>query len=691
VGTEAIAPPQETTTPVGAEVVPVSHEDALAQYAAADRAFRVSRWQRAMVAPHLAGAGTWAYGECAHLIEMAAHQPLAVGASTAALATGAMYLTRYGALRTVFTHRWSLRFWLAGTTATLWSTLAAVLDTGTTPGWLLTGALAGTTVTLAGRWWQDHRIVAGPVPSQLPAADEDEDTEDEVLAAPITGADRIVERWETFLSAKGKKFAHSILAGERELATGWAFEIVLDPDHNTFDDLVPARPKIAGVMGLAPADIVIELHPDGDYSRGLISFLTTNPLKDGVAYTGPRYDNGYVASGPYADGDGWGSVQLTDHVATVINGLVTGDPGSGKSVFLENLGMSALHSRRWKVLYNDGSIDNDSSPILSNYMTASDYGLTGAWAQLAAVKEYMTGRGIENAALPEDVRGVNPSPARKGLLWIIDELHLLLKADQDFAKELEIVVRLGRKKGVAVWCATQGLDLNLDFAGNSTLRDILTSRNVVCFYTSSKYAHNLINGPTMAPYTLPTDGGWAYLRAAGSNRAAMLRTDFTQDMSPWARALPNEPWGDDEVGELALGAYIAEAHRSPEQSMADARIALETYKQTRRLGLPSGTPAAVLARAANPWADLTDRVAELVPLPLTIAVEEPEDASVTKKAAIVTELARRGRSTTGELAAALGFELSVVSQALRRAAGNEEVRDCGHGKWESIPTRVGAA
>jgi hypothetical protein len=666
----------KTSTDPGKEIVRVDRDAMLRNQFQAVRAAEVRRWHREMAAPVAAFGGTWLLGESAHLIELAAQQPLCVAASAAATTACATFLARWR-LAKVWSPRWSSRFWAAGASATGWDALAAVAGPHWAPGWLLTGGLAAATAGLAGRWWREHRLHV--TPQLMPAAPVDEDDEDDdVSAEPVTGGTRIQERWETFFSARGKKFENSILTGETELATGWQFECLLDPDKNDVGDLVPVRRRIAAVMGLSAADILIEPHPTGAEDRALLSFLIVNPLKDGVPYQGPRYDCGFIDVGMFADGTGWGSVQITDHENSVINGLATGDPGSGKSVFLENLGMSALHSRRWKVFYCDGSEDADSSVLLNDHMTWSTAGLNGAWAQLEAVKKYMRARGLETRSIGGDVRGVNPSPERIALLWIIDEFHRLAKADQKFASEIEAVVRLGRKKGVAVWVATQGLGLD-DFAGMPKLRDILTSRNIVAFYSSSKYAHTLVSGVNIAPNTLPTGGGYAYLSRPGMpNRAAMLRTDFAPDMTPWARALPDAPW--DKLGLLSVRKIMDQHRVSPEEARDQAMTALADYTRALEVELMLGDddepepPAKPMG-----FSDLRARLSALGDLRVV-----PEDAVKTSKTdAIIDELRKRGTATTGEIAKAVGVGLSTVSTTLGRAAKKpgSGIEDRGQGKW----------
>lgn len=660
--------------------------------------------RRAMAAPVIASTGTWLTGEAAHLVELAAHQPWTVAAGTAASTACATCATRWWLGRKrVWRGKWFWRFWASGATAAGWTALASVAGPHWAPGWLLTGTLTTATVGLAGRWWREHRIQ--PATANEHDTDTVEDGTDTVaepaktstqvtepVMETVTEAGRIQQRWDDYLADQGKPFQNSWLVEPKELPVGWEFELILDPHKNEYNDLQPKRGKIAAVMGVDINDIQIESHPTRDQSRAVLKVLIANPLADGIDYYGPRYDNGYIAVGPWRDGTGWGSVRIADHKSSVMNGLVSGDPGAGKSVFLENLGMSALHSGRWLVFYCDGSPDNDSSPILSNYMTVSAAGIKGAWEQMEAVEEFMDGRGKENAALPPDIRGVDPSPERLGLLWIIDEFHALARADKRFASELESRVRVGRKRGAAVWTATQGLDLNLDFAGISTLRDILTSRNVVSFYSSSTYAHGLINGPVIAPHTLPSDGGYSYLRAAGSNRAAMLRTDYSDDMTPWARRLPPLSLEKDEIAELTVGDYIRRNQTTPEQSQANARRALEEYKKTRRLEITTGQPRqkSTPAPAQNEFSDLVGKM----PAALTSAdlrVVTGGAAKPSKKEAILTELRDRGEATTGDIAKATGFDLSLVSTTLARSAQKGDVRDAGHGKWAAVSSGEGVA
>jgi hypothetical protein len=555
----------------------------------------VHRWQLAVTAPLFAGAGTWVYGQCTHAIAEAADAPVTTAGYAALGAAIGVFVVRYG-LRKVFVKRWSMRYYLAGMVATAWSAAAAMV--GPTP--LLTALLAVSAFLLGGNWYREHRLSVRParVPKSQRVvwrrrdlvrvddsgdlvADEDDELDDfsdneagsEIELATASKRltpERIVEVWNDKIARK--RLAGSTLTLTKRLPNSVQFDVQLDPDENQDEDLPGVMRFLAGQLKLAESDLIPERHPSRDASRATLTVVTSNPLTSGIPYKGPRYLDGWVGVGLLADGSGWGEVCLADHKNSVFNGLVCGDPGSGKSVFLENLGMSALHSGKWKVLFCDGSEDADSSTLLSDYMTWSEAGIAGAWRQLKAIKHYMTGRGKENKKLPKEIRGVNPSSERVAVLWIIDELHRLLadpKTGAKFAAELEQVLRLARKKGVAIWAATQGLELTGDFAGNAMIRTVLTSKNVVAFYSASKYSHTLINGPTIAPHTLPMDGGYALLAGVGAKRGAMLRTDFADDMTPWAEGL-DDAFDFDPTGKLLMGPFIAHYSQTLDERRAES-------------------------------------------------------------------------------------------------------------------------
>ncbi|MCI2424330.1 ATP-binding protein [Saccharopolyspora sp. K220] len=621
------------------------------------RELHIRAWQKSVVTPPVTSALTWGTGQCAHLLALQADTSMFGAAALAGFTVGGAAFVVRVAGKKVFVKRWESLYWTTAGTITAWITIATI--TGAT--WTLTALLALAMIVLARPWWHAHPTPA-PAQLELPSGAAELPA---LEAAPATQetdhiVDEILDRWYTFIDKPGR-LDGSVLTEHVELPHGQRFDVHLDRDRHTIKDVLDLKPRIAAVMGplgMSIDDILIEQHTANgvtDHGKATITFTTTNPLKDGVPYQGPRYDNGWIAVGPWRDGQGWGSIRLADHNASVFNGLVTGDPGTGKSVFLENLGMSALASGCWKVFYTDGSEDADSSSLLNDHMTWSQAGIEGAWRSLAAVKDYLAYRGVENNALPADIRGVNPSPERMGLLWIIDELHRLAAADPAFALELAQVVRLGRKKGVAVWGATQGVDLKEDFGGVTALRDILTSRNVVAFYSSSTYAHTMISGAKIAPNTLPNDGGYAYLKTPGMMRAAMLRTDYSQDMTPWARQIPEYPW--DEGGWLSVRKHLEAHNTDQEEKREEAQRRLQAMRIRLQHGLDIDHDDATRPSKNNPGSGPLAALFALIPTPAfadettatSSTANDDERDELDRLHHAILGLVREGVTATGDI------------------------------------------
>ncbi|MFC7344612.1 hypothetical protein [Saccharopolyspora griseoalba] len=160
------------------------------------------------------------------------------------------------------------------------------------------------------------------------------------------------------------------------------------------------------------------------------------------AYKASRYENGKIA----IDGH---SIELVGNTGRVFNGLVTGYPGTGKTMFLETLGMAALASGSWKVLYTYG-VDG-ARPGFSNTPVRWGSGTEAAWQHLAAAKNHIEWSSAENATA--GLRGLIPSPARQSLLWIIDELDRLCAVDPAFGAELTRITHAGGRNGMAVWAS----------------------------------------------------------------------------------------------------------------------------------------------------------------------------------------------------------------------------------------------
>ncbi|WP_224389083.1 hypothetical protein [Pseudonocardia sp. ICBG1293] len=85
----------------------------------------------------------------------------------------------------------------------------------------------------------------------------------------------------------------------------------------------------------------------------------------------------------------------------VRNGLVTGEPGSGKSACLEAIGLGLAASGCWHVFFGDGDPDGGSSPVLNDVADWAESGPDGVLAQLGAVEAALEVRSLLKSTLTE--------------------------------------------------------------------------------------------------------------------------------------------------------------------------------------------------------------------------------------------------------------------------------------------------
>ncbi|WP_219414162.1 ATP-binding protein [Pseudonocardia nigra] len=295
---------------------------------------------------------------------------------------------------------------------------------------------------------------------------------------------------------------------------------------------------------------------EDDEGRAWLTIVTRDVLKDGVPYGGPRYHDGRIPVGLHADGTGEAEYVAVDEVGAR-SGLVTGDPGSGKTALLEAIAMAKRHSGVWKVLFGDGDPEGGSSPTLNRIADWPEAGPHGVMRQLRAVEALIKVRSLlkptlvaaaggelrqmrpEEASTAHGVREIRPCRSFPGYVWILDEFNRLandpvLKED-NFIGRMENVVRIGRKYGVVLLVGTQSL-LGADYGGSTPLRAYLAARNAFIMRSTNRSEQHTLNGVAVAPGTLPKGGGYAY--AVGSGRLSLLRVAWSPTMSDWAAEFP---------------------------------------------------------------------------------------------------------------------------------------------------------
>ncbi len=702
-----------------------------------DRSMRIQAGHHARRLPYLAtaatyGAGWGAFG-IAELAEVAAGP---AGHNGAVAGIVGLCAAASGVLRITYRHgiapRWRARWWTAAAAASGWVSVAAATGPHT---WSMTAALAAGATAIAAGWQRAHAV---PNPSEQPApapAPVIETTDEADLGAILA------ERWADHIGAKDGPLPGAMLTGRTDLPNVIRWMVQTPPGKFSFDTLLGSLPRIAAGLRLGQAKVVLE--PDsGDESVAWLSVLTRDELAEGVPYTGPRYfsesaRDGRIPAGPHADGTGWADYAAVDGVGCR-NGLVTGEPGSGKSAFLEVIALGLTASVRWTVLFGDGDPGGGSSPLLNRLAHWAGAGPDAALAQLTAIEELLelrtalkatltagpdgTPTPITDPRLQLPLRELLPSPAFPGVCWIIDELHRLTQDEwlksQKFGERLEKIARIGRKYGIVMLAGTQSL-LADDFGGNTKLRAYLAARNNFAFRNGNKSEQHVVAGLKIAPAALPTGGGYAF--STGTGRISMLRVAWARDLSPYLTELTDTTLDPDSDRILA-------AHRPPEAAdpavlYADAMAVLRA-KRTGHTHHPAGPPPAApqapdhphsrpdqlgngpvqpgLDGVMIPAALTVHNVIPIRPRPTTVGgpVETGHHSEDTAAALSDTQrcvydalnsLGWKQLVRTGQLADLTGLRPPSVSKALNVLVDRGLAVRKGHGEYQSAAVAAEAA
>ncbi len=508
-----------------------------------------------------AGWGAWAIAETAATPD--ARSAVVVG-------TVAVTAIALPVLRGIFRHRipesWRRRWWLTGIPAAGWVDVAAVHGPDS---WAMTGVLVVGGAALSARWWAEWEV---PNPGGL--------TEPEpVYERPVLDMSRaaqIEQAWTTRVAGGRNPVAgRALLTGRTELPNGttqWVVE--LDPEGSVgATEFITKSAPIARALRMKASNVIAERLPGDDdrEDRALLTIVTRDLLSAGVPYHGPRYHDGLIPVGMYADGAGEADYIAVDEVGAR-SGLVTGDPGSGKTALLEAIVMGKLHSGVWKVLFGDGDPSGGSSPTLNRIADWAEAGPEGVLRQLRAVEALIKvrsrlkptlaadGHGGLRQIRPEEADRVDPvremRPCRQypGYVLVLDELQRLSQDDTGtmqaagFIARLEKVLRIGRKYGVVVVAGTQSLNGG-DYGGSTQLRAYLAARNAFVMRSTNRSEQHALNGIDIAPGSLPPGGGYAFV--VGGGRMALMRVAWSETMSDYATKFPECPGDPDS--EMATG------------------------------------------------------------------------------------------------------------------------------------------
>jgi hypothetical protein len=590
----------------GAKLVRQSPAEAARLKTGFERAMRIETGRRARRLPYLATAATMAAGYTAWgAVELAQAAAGPAGQAGTVAGTAGLCAAALGGLRIFYRHgidpRWQRRWWTAGLGAAGWVSTAAAVGPNS---WLMSAALAAGAAATSTRWLRAHEVPDPGAVAPPPAIIEVPTEEDlgEVLA----------QRWADAVGRQGGVVPGALLTGRGDLPNAIRWVIHTPPGTVSFGDLLGRQPRIAAGLRQPAARVILE--PGDDESTAVLSVITRDVLADGVPYPGPRYGGGRIPLGPYADGTGEAEYVAYDHVGCR-NGMATGEPGSGKSAFLEAVALGLKASGEWYVLFGDGDPEGGSSPLLNQVADWAEAGPVGVLTQLEALEAALEVRGMLKSTLTLGPDGHSPVPisdpttqvplremrpcsAYPGIKWILDELHRLTKdpelAKHDFAHRLERLVRIGRKYGIVVLTGSQSL-LVEDYGNRTPLRGMLSARNCFAFRNGNKTESAVVAGLRLSPAGLPPGGGYAF--ATGTGRLSMLRVAWARDMGRHAAALPATVLDGDT--HLALAPYRPEQDRDPATLYATATERLRQWR-TGQTTQPGQSAAVTDGQPARP-------------------------------------------------------------------------------------------
>ncbi len=543
--------------------------------------------------------------------------------------------------------------------------------------------LAALAAGSAGCWsgWMAAHPVTVPAFGPVPPAEDAGDV-----------GDRLARRWADNVARRGKALPGSLLTDRVDTARAIRWTVRTPPGEWCFDDILSRRARIASALGVSGKHLVVEPFPD-DEGWAQLTVIIRDVLSAGIAYAGPRYEGGAVPVGPYADGEG----EMVFHAVEAVgvrNGLVTGEPGSGKSACLEAIGLGLAESGCWHVFFGDGDPDGGSSPVLNDAAEWAESGPDGVLAQLAAVEAALEVRSLLKSTLTDGLpaddgspgalvaitdpdtqspaRKLLPTPELPGLMWIIDELHRLSTHPHmvaaGFIGRLERVVRIGRKYGVGLVVGTQSL-LAADYGNSTVLRSFLTARNLFAFRNMNRSENVVVDGLAVAPTSLPAGGGYCFANSGG--RMTMGRVAWAEDLHPWVRAVPGAALDPDTAAAVAPFQPVHGVSPTARWETQAAKLAA-WRRATSTGGSVESPPGAPVPASASASASVSSASASVVALPGWSGMSVP---TALTAAAVVSRPALAGESSSGEAAEHLGLlpAQSAVYAALR--AGHTRTGD----------------
>lgn len=393
----------------------------------------------------------------------------------------------------------------------------------------------------------------------------------------MTSTTRIAKRASSFL-------AKSPLAGsewvdhaffEHGIKVTWQ----LVPFQHTLGDVQRLMPKVASGMEWPLEQLIVEPHPRYPKNPSIIqlTIVTESPIEGTIWFDRPRFIDGFIQLGPYADGVGEAFFRLYSEYS-MHSGFVLAAPGFGKSRLLESIAITAMAMGNTIVFYIDGQNGASSRTLFKHADWA--VGIEGAPTMMAALERAAAWRQAELRVdyWNDGGEGFTPSPQRPGILVIIDEQHRIAPL---FPERLGFAASEWRKVGQALLGADQESALKTAFANENRIRTGMLSGNGFAMHTPSRVDGNLIPGLETHPADLPKIPGYAVrVAAAGSTdpdgepaRSAPFRSRYSPNAKGKAKAEAN----GERVPVPTIEEWF-ERHRMPEMDRGTARAMGDDYR-----------------------------------------------------------------------------------------------------------------
>jgi hypothetical protein len=368
-------------------------------------------------------------------------------------------------------------------------------------------------IVLAGIWWMHH----------------------EVRGVPKMSTSNLVNLWNCHIRDGKGRLAGAEIGPPIPFEHGNSHTVKLVPYKHTLAIAQADLPNISSGVDTPLENLLLEAHPDYPKRPTMLRLqhVTRSPIENTVWFDKPRFKNGRILLGPYADGIGEAYLRLYEGGQSMWSTTCTAGTGSGKTRLMECVAISALAMRdvgqHTVLFYIDGQ-NGASSPTLFEHATWA-VGSDGALRMISALERIADWRNKENRGhQPKPLTGFTPSAERPGIFVLIDEAHLILSLQNNKAAErLAKLAKSVRKLGIAFFVAAH--DYGLNTMKDDTLRAALLGGNGLVMNVSSRITGNLIPGLAMDPFDIPKIPGYGIVvGAAGSDiRTAPYRGRYAPD------------------------------------------------------------------------------------------------------------------------------------------------------------------